>query len=101
MLAGFNVRTGPDGAVEIWVADRPAEIFSAGPPTVLMQQSDPAGPNFVAQNYGGYILPGSTLASMKIFASQWNTQADGQGVPFGAPYNTQLVLANVSRRRAL
>lgn len=101
VLAGFNVRTGPDGAVEIWVADRPTEIFSAGPPTVLMQQSDPAGPNFVAQNYGGYILPGSTLASMKIFASQWNTQADGQGVPFGAPYNTQLVLANVSRRRAL
>jgi len=101
VLAGFNVRTGPDGAVEIWVADGPTEIFSQAPPTVLMQQSDPARPNFVAQNYGGYIVPGSTLAQMKIFASQWNTHTDRHGVPIGAPYNTQLVIANVSRRRAL
>jgi len=101
VLAGFNVRSGPDGTVEVWVADRPTDIFSAGVRTVLMQQSDPAGPNFVAQNYGGYIVPGSTLGRMKIFASQWNTQADGHGVPVGAPYNTQLVLANVSRRRPL
>lgn len=101
VLAGFNVRRGPDGAVEIWVADWPTEIFSKGTPTVLMQQSDPGGPNFVAQNYGGYILPGSTLARMKIFASQWNTQSDRHGVPIGAPYNTQLVIANVSRRRSV
>lgn len=98
VLAGFNVRSGPDGAVEIWVADRPSEIFSQGTPTVLMQQSDPKGPNFVAQNYGGYILPGSTLRRMKVFASQWNTQTDSRGVPIGAPYNTQLVIADISRR---
>lgn len=99
VLAGFNVRSGPDGAVEIWVADTPTDIFGQGPPTVLMQQSDPGRPNFVAQNYGGYIIPGSTLERMKIFASQWNTQSDRLGVPFGAPYNTQLVIANVNRRR--
>jgi hypothetical protein len=100
VLCGFNVRSGPDGAVEIWVADGPTEIFSQGTMTVVMQQSDPNAPNFVAQNYGGYIVPGSTLASMNIFASQWNTLADAQGVPYGAPYNTQHVVANISRPRA-
>ncbi|WP_205876123.1 DUF4185 domain-containing protein [Mycobacterium camsae] len=99
VLAGFNVRSGPDGAVEVWVAADPTEIFRQAPPTVLMQQSDPNGPNFVAQNYGGYILPGSTLRRMKVFASQWNTQTDGRGIPIGAPYNTQLVIADVSRRQ--
>ncbi len=89
VLAGFNVRSGPDGAVEIWVADHPTEIFRRGRRTVLMQQSDPHGPNFVPQNYGGYILPGSSLDRMKIFASQWNTLTDERGVPLGAPYNTQ------------
>lgn len=98
VLAGFNVRAGADGAVEIWVAESPTEIFSKGTMTVVMQQSDPRAPNFVAQNYGGYILPGSTLESMNIFGSQWNTHNNEDGVPFGAPYNTQLVLANVSRR---
>jgi Domain of unknown function (DUF4185) len=98
VLSGFNVRSGPDGAVEIRVADRPTEIFSKGTLTVVMQQSDPNAPNFVAQNYGGYIVPGSTLDRMNIFASQWNTLADAQGVPIGAPYNTQRVVANVSRR---
>ena len=34
---------------------------------------------------------------MNIFASQWNTLADAHGVPVGAPYNTQQVIANVSR----
>jgi hypothetical protein len=100
VLSGFNVRSGPDGAVEVWVADGPTEIFSKGTMTVVMQQSDPNAHNFVAQNYGGYIVPGSTLASMNIFASQWNTLTDARGVPFGAPYNTQHVVANVSRRRA-
>jgi hypothetical protein len=97
VLSGFNVRDGPDGAVEVWVADGPAEIFSKGTMTVVMQQSDPDAPNFVAQNYGGYIVPGSTLEHMNIFASQWNTGSDAHGVPIGAPYNTQRVLANVSR----
>ncbi|WP_236980478.1 DUF4185 domain-containing protein [Mycobacterium kiyosense] len=100
VLAGFNVRSGPDGAVEIWVADHPTEIFRRGRRTVLMQQSDPHGPNFVPQNYGGYILPGSSLDRMKIFASQWNTLTDERGVPLGAPYNTQLVVANVRRFRS-
>ncbi|OBF92833.1 hypothetical protein A5791_13235 [Mycobacterium sp. 852002-51163_SCH5372311] len=98
VLSGFNVRNGPDGAVEIWVSERPTEIFSAGVMTVVMQQSDPDAANFVPQNYGGYIVPGSTLRYLNIFASQWNTLCDPQGVPIGAPYNTQQVIANVVRR---
>jgi DNA-binding transcriptional LysR family regulator len=90
VLCGFNVRNGPDGAVEIWVARSPTDVFGDGAMTVVMQQSDPNAPNFVPQNYGGYIVPGSTLERMNIFASQWNTL-------IGAPYNTQQVIANVSR----
>ena len=97
VLTGFNVRNGPDGAVEIWVADSPTDVFSKGAMTVVMQQGDRNAPNFVPQNYGGYIVPGSTLECMNIFASQWNTLNDAQGVPIGAPYNTQQVVANVNR----
>lgn len=97
VLAGFNVRGGPDGAVEIRVAHSPADIFRTGTVTVVMQQSDPNAAHFVPQNYGGFIVPGSRLEHMNIFASQWNTHADAQGVPFGAPYNTQHVIANVAR----
>ena len=99
VLSGFNVRNGPDGAVEIWVADEPTDIFSKGAMTVIMQQHDPNALNFVPQNYGGYIVPGSSLKFMNIFGSQWNTTNDAHGIPIGAPYNTQQVIANVSRLR--
>ncbi len=91
VLCGFNARSGPDGAVEIWVADRPTEVFSRGVMTVVMQQHDSDAPHYVPQNYGGYIVPGSTLEHMNVFASQWNTAV-------GTPYNTQHVIANVNRR---
>lgn len=97
VLSGFNVASGPDGRVEIRVADHPTEVFSKGKLTVVMQQHDPDAPHFVPQNYGGYIIPGSTLEYLNIFASQWNTQTDSNGVPIGAPYNTQHVVANVLR----
>lgn len=29
--------------------------------------------NALAQPYGGYLAPGSTLESMRVFVSQWNT----------------------------
>ncbi|OBB13372.1 hypothetical protein A5662_07395 [Mycobacteriaceae bacterium 1482268.1] len=89
VLSGFNASNGP-GAVEVRVAGDPTSLFAGGrQPTVLMQQSDPSASNFVPQNYGGYILPGSTLDNMKIFASQWNTTLN-------VPYNTQEIIANVT-----
>jgi hypothetical protein len=89
VLSGFNATNGP-GAVEVRVANDPTSLFNPAeaPPTVVMQQSDPHAPNFVPQNYGGYILPGSTLDNLRLFASQWNTQLN-------TPYNTQEVVTNV------
>ncbi|RDH78591.1 DUF4185 domain-containing protein [Mycolicibacterium moriokaense] len=88
VLSGFNASNGP-GAVEVLVAGDPTKLFGNTSPTVLMQQSDPTAPNFVPQNYGGYILPGSTLENLRVFASQWNTDLD-------IPYNTQEIVANVT-----
>ncbi len=51
------------------------------------------------QPYGGYIIPGSTLENLNIFVSQWNTLTDARGIPIGAPYNTQHIIANVKPSR--
>jgi hypothetical protein len=32
--------------------------------------------NHVAQLYGGYIIPGSTLSNLHLPVSQWKTDAD-------------------------
>lgn len=93
VLSGLNM--GPDpgngtARVEMRVgsAGDPSSVFAwNSPATVLMQQADPTAPNFVLQNYGGYILPGSTLDNMRVFGSQW-VVADG------TPYNTQLIEVN-------
>lgn len=55
-----------------------------------MQHSDSNAPNFVPQNYGGYILPGSTLDQLRLFASQWNTDP-----AVNRPYDTQEIVTNV------
>lgn len=88
VLSGFNASNGP-GAVEVRVGSDPTQIFGTTSATVLMQQSDPAAANFVPQNYGGYILPGSTLENLRVFGSQWNTTTN-------VPYNVQEIIANVT-----
>jgi hypothetical protein len=85
VLSGFDAKQGPDGAVEVRVANSPTEIFSNSATTVIAQAGDPKAPNWVPQNYGGFILPGSTLDNLGLFASQWH---DGT-------YNTQQFVANV------
>ncbi|MGL5445668.1 MAG: DUF4185 domain-containing protein, partial [[Mycobacterium] stephanolepidis] len=93
VLSGLNMGTDPlngTARVEMRVgnAGDPSSVFGLNSPTtVLMQQSDPSAPNFVLQNYGGYILPGSTLDNMRVFGSQWV-------VANGTPYNTQLIEVN-------
>jgi hypothetical protein len=52
------------------------------------QGGHPDAPLFVEQPYGGYIVPGSTLADMSLLVSQWNTTTN-------TPYDTQSVLANL------
>lgn len=86
VLSGFNQGT---GNVEVRVVDEPTKVLSVGP-TVVAQQSNPQGPNFVPQNYGGYILPGSTLDKLNLFVSQWNTTTN-------TPYNTRQFQVNANR----
>lgn len=88
VLSGFNASNGP-GAVEVRVAADPTSLFGSTNPTVLAQQSDRNAPLFMPQNYGGYILPGSTLDNLRVFASQWNTTTN-------VPYNVQEIIANVT-----
>ncbi|MEU9805980.1 DUF4185 domain-containing protein [Mycobacterium sp. NPDC050853] len=83
VLSGFNSTPGM-GQVEVLVANSPAELFTNGVKTVIATQQT------VPQNYGGYIVPGSTLDSMRILVSQWNTKAN-------TPYNVQEFVANVNR----
>ncbi len=79
VLSGFNAST---GRVEIRVADDPTQLFTENfKLTVVASQHD------VPQNYGGYIVPGSTLDSMKILVSQWH----------GDTYNVQQFEVNAHR----
>ena len=90
VLAGFNATT---GNIEVRVADEPTKIFLEGAVTTIVDHK------ITPQPYGGYIVPGSTLENLNVFVSQWNTLNDARGIPVGAPYNTQHVVANVKTSR--
>ena len=82
VLSGFNVET---GRVEVRVADDVTQVLAPGTPmTVVADQQS------VPQNYGGYIVPGSTLDQAIILVSQWNTQTQN-------PYNVQQFVVNLFR----
>lgn len=85
VLSGFNQGT---GNVEVRVANEPTKVLTVGP-TVVAQQSNPQGSNFVPQNYGGFILPGSTLDKLNLFVSQWNTTTN-------IPYSTREFQVNAN-----
>jgi hypothetical protein len=80
VLSYFNAGT---GNMEVRVADDPTSLGTA-PVTTVVQHDEwpdpaeslpPAYDNRLAQPYGGYISPGSTLDELRIFVSQWNTRA--------------------------
>ncbi|WP_408066130.1 DUF4185 domain-containing protein [[Mycobacterium] zoologicum] len=82
VLSYFN---GTTGNMEVRVAYEPTGLGTA-PVTTVVQHAewpDPPEPvealpspydNRLAQPYGGYISPGSTLDELRVFVSQWNTQ---------------------------
>jgi hypothetical protein len=80
VLSYFNAVT---GNMEVRVADDPAGLGDAPVTTVVQHDEwpDPAESlpppydNRLAQPYGGYISPGSTLDELRIFVSQWDTRA--------------------------
>jgi D-arabinan endo alpha-(1,5)-arabinofuranosidase len=78
VLSYFNAST---GNMEMRVADNPTGLGTA-PVTTVVQAvlwPEPAenlpspDDNTLAQPYGGYISPGSTLDEVRVFISQWNT----------------------------
>jgi Domain of unknown function (DUF4185) len=78
VLSYFNAST---GNMEVRVADTPTQLGTAAVTTVVfasewpdpVEQLPPPHDNRLAQPYGGYISPGSTLDELRVFISQWNT----------------------------
>ncbi|TDH17642.1 DUF4185 domain-containing protein [Mycobacteroides franklinii] len=83
VLSGFNADT---GNIEVRVADDPTQVLNPDNSalTIVATQAD------VPQNYGGYIVPGSTLDRTIILVSQWNTDLNN-------PYNVQQFVVNLNR----
>jgi hypothetical protein len=86
VLSYFNATT---RNIEVRVAADPTGLGSAPVTTVVVagewpepaEQLGPPEDNQLAQPYGGYISPGSTLDELRVFVSQWNTGPRG-----GSPY---------------
>jgi hypothetical protein len=80
VLSYFNSST---GNMEVRVANDPTSLGVAPVTTVVQHDEwpDPAESlpppydNRLAQPYGGYVSPGSTLDELRIFVSQWDTRA--------------------------
>lgn len=102
VLSYFNATT---GNMEMRVADDPTRLGTAPVTTVVVatewpepaEQLGPPENNRLAQPYGGYISPGSTLDEVRVFVSQWNTGPRG-----GSPYRVIQFAVNppAVRRRA-
>ena len=87
VLSYFNSST---GNMEIRVAADPTGLGAAPVTTVVFAGTwpDPAEDlpapedNRLAQPYGGFISPGSTLDELRVFISQWNTGPEGDNSPY-------------------
>lgn len=86
VLSYFNASS---GNMEMRVALDPTGLGTAPMTTVVFagdwpdpaESLPPPEVNRLAQPYGGYISPGSTLEEVRVFISQWNTTPRG-----GTPY---------------
>jgi Domain of unknown function (DUF4185) len=87
VLSYFNAST---GNMEVRVADDPTSLSTA-PVTTVVQHDDwpdpaeslpPPEDNRLAQPYGGYISPGSTLDELRVFVSQWHNTDPRARAPY-------------------
>jgi len=87
VLSYFNAST---GNMEVRVADDPTSLDTA-PVTTVVQHDDwpdpaeslpPPEDNRLAQPYGGYISPGSTLDELRVFVSQWRNSDPRSRAPY-------------------
>ncbi len=106
VLSYFNAST---GNMEMRVADDPTVLGTAPVTTVVfatewpdpVEHLPPPEVNRLAQPYGGYISPGSTLDEVRVFVSQWNTAAARRHAVPGHPVRGEPVQAlNGCRQRA-
>ena len=87
VLSYFNATT---GNMEVRVANDPTGLGAAPVTTVVVATSwpdvadelPPPQDNGLAQPYGGYISPGSTLDEVRVFVSQWNTLPQADNAPY-------------------
>jgi hypothetical protein len=87
VLSYFN---GSTGNMEVRVADDPTKLGAAPVTTVVFAADWPEvadelpvpEDNRLAQPYGGYISPGSTLDELRVFVSQWNTLPRADNAPY-------------------
>ena len=87
VLSYFNAST---ANMEVRVADDPTGLGTAPVTTVVYAAPwpDPAeslpapDDNRLAQPYGGYLSPGSTLDELRIFISQWNNADPRSHAPY-------------------
>lgn len=68
------------------ITDVPTEKHSVSEATTFIHGADwgDEDDNHVAQPYGGYIIPGSTIADLELSVSQWNTTPDADNWPYRA-----------------
>jgi D-arabinan endo alpha-(1,5)-arabinofuranosidase len=87
VLSYFN---GSTLNMEIRVADNPMSL-GAAPVTTVVQHDEwpepaeslpPPYDNRLAQPYGGYISPGSTLDELRVFVSQWHNSDPRARAPY-------------------
>ena len=87
VLSYFNAST---GNMEVRVASDPTGLGTAPVTTVVFagdwpddaEELPPPGDNRLAQPYGGYISPGSTLDELRVFVSQWDTSPRADNAPY-------------------
>jgi hypothetical protein len=87
VLSYFNAST---GNMEVRVANTPTGLGSAPVTTVVFAGAwpdnvadlPPPADNRLAQPYGGYLSPGSTLDELRVFVSQWNTLPQADNAPY-------------------
>jgi hypothetical protein len=90
VLSYFNASTGD---MEVRVANDPTGL-GAAPVTTVVQHSDwpewpepaeslpPVFDNRLAQPYGGYLSPGSTLDELRVLVSQWHNTDPRARAPY-------------------
>jgi len=87
VLSYFDSSTGD---MEVRVADEPTSLGSAPVTTVVRHDEwpepaeslPPPSDNRLAQPYGGYISPGSTLDELRVFVSQWHNTDPRARAPY-------------------